>query len=62
MKSLTDSYKLSNGVEIPCVGFGTWKAENGELADDEPDMEIAVLRAVSTRRKVTATKKASAWR
>ncbi len=32
MKSLTDTYTLSNGVKIPCVGFGTWQAENGEQA------------------------------
>lgn len=25
MKSLTDRYQLKNGVEIPCVGFGTWQ-------------------------------------
>src|SRR3954452_5601693 len=32
MKSLTDCYKLSNGVEIPCIGFGTWQTPNGDLA------------------------------
>ena len=32
MKKLTDSYELSNGVKIPCVGFGTWQAENGDIA------------------------------
>jgi diketogulonate reductase-like aldo/keto reductase len=32
MKSLTDSYKLSNGVEIPCIGFGTWQTPNGDVA------------------------------
>ena len=32
MKSLTDCYKLSNGVEIPCIGFGTWQVEEGEEA------------------------------
>ena len=32
MKSLTDCYTLSNGVQIPCVGFGTWKSENGAVA------------------------------
>ncbi|MDR0652895.1 MAG: aldo/keto reductase [Synergistaceae bacterium] len=32
MKSLTDCYKLSNGVEIPCIGFGTWQAPDGEVA------------------------------
>ncbi|MDR2370794.1 MAG: aldo/keto reductase [Treponema sp.] len=31
MKALTDCYKLSNGVEIPCVGFGTWQAPDGEV-------------------------------
>lgn len=25
MNSLTDCYKLINGVEIPCIAFGTWK-------------------------------------
>ena len=32
MKSITDCYKLSNGVEIPCVGFGTWQATDGDVA------------------------------
>ncbi|GHV91546.1 hypothetical protein AGMMS50268_20490 [Spirochaetia bacterium] len=31
-KSLTDSYKLSNGVEIPCIGFGTWQVSDGAAA------------------------------
>ena len=26
------SYALNNGVTIPVLGFGTWKAENGEIA------------------------------
>ena len=26
------SYTLYNGVSIPVLGFGTWKAENGEVA------------------------------
>ena len=25
MNKLTDTFRLYNGVEIPCVGFGTWK-------------------------------------
>lgn len=32
MKSLTDCYTLSNGVEIPCIGFGTWQTPNGDVA------------------------------
>ncbi|MHC1786837.1 MAG: aldo/keto reductase [Christensenellales bacterium] len=32
MKSLTDAYILSNGVQIPCIGFGTWQAQDGEEA------------------------------
>ncbi|MDR2515696.1 MAG: aldo/keto reductase [Christensenellaceae bacterium] len=30
--SLTDSFTLSNGVKIPCVGFGMWQTPNGEVA------------------------------
>lgn len=32
MQSITDCYTLSNGVQIPCVGFGTWKTPDGETA------------------------------
>lgn len=32
MKSLVDCYRLSNGVEIPCIGFGTWQTPDGEVA------------------------------
>lgn len=28
MKSLVDVYTLSNGVEIPCIGYGTWQMPN----------------------------------
>jgi diketogulonate reductase-like aldo/keto reductase len=31
MKSLTDCFKLSNGVEIPCVGFGTWQTPSDDI-------------------------------
>jgi diketogulonate reductase-like aldo/keto reductase len=30
MYSLTDCFVLSNGVKIPCIGFGTWQTEDGE--------------------------------
>ncbi|MDR2102203.1 MAG: aldo/keto reductase [Treponema sp.] len=32
MKSLTDPFKLNNGVEIPCIGFGTWQTPDGDVA------------------------------
>lgn len=32
MKSLKDAYRLNDGVEIPCVGFGTWQTPNGATA------------------------------
>ena len=32
MKSLTDTYTLSNGLAIPCVGFGTWQTPDGNVA------------------------------
>lgn len=35
MNSIQDSYVLSNGVKIPCVGFGTWN-----LFNDEPSVDV----------------------
>lgn len=32
MNKATDTYKLQNGVEIPCIGFGTWQTPDGEVA------------------------------
>lgn len=37
--SLTDTYKLKNGVEIPVVGFGTWQSS-------EEDAEQSVIWAL----------------
>lgn len=34
MDSLQDCYTLSNGVKIPCIGFGTWKTPDGDVAVD----------------------------
>ncbi len=34
MDNIQDSYVLSNGVKIPCVGFGTWKLPNDESSVD----------------------------
>ena len=30
MNSAIDTYTLNNGVKIPCIGFGTWQAPDGE--------------------------------
>ena len=30
MKSLTDCFVLPNGVNIPCIGFGTWQTPSDE--------------------------------
>lgn len=30
MNQLTETFKLNNGVQIPCVGFGTWQTPSGE--------------------------------
>ena len=32
MISQKDTCKLANGVEIPCLGFGTWQTPDGETA------------------------------
>jgi len=32
--SLTDTFLLSNGVKIPCIGFGTWQTPSGNVAHD----------------------------
>lgn len=32
MKTLTDTYTLSNGVKMPKIGFGTWQVPDGNIA------------------------------
>ena len=32
MNSLNDTFKLKNGVNIPCIGFGTWQTPDGDVA------------------------------
>ena len=32
MNHQTDTYKLSNGVGIPCIGFETWQTPDGDVA------------------------------
>lgn len=31
---LTDCFKLSNEVEIPCIGYGTWQTPNGGVTEN----------------------------
>ncbi|MCI8293961.1 MAG: aldo/keto reductase [Hespellia sp.] len=33
MKNIYDCYTLNNGVSIPCVGYGTYKAADGDSAE-----------------------------
>ncbi len=32
MKKMTDTFRLNNGYEIPCIGFGTWQTPDGDIA------------------------------
>ena len=32
MNKATDTYRLANGVDIPCLGFGTWQTPDGDVA------------------------------
>ena len=32
MNHQTDTYDLSNGTGIPCIGFGTWQTPDGNVA------------------------------
>lgn len=32
VSSLKDFYTLSNGVRVPCIGFGTWQTPSGDVA------------------------------
>ncbi len=41
MNTLNDKYILTNGIKVPCIGFGTYKSKNGEEAYS------AVLQALS---------------
>ena len=31
MKKFEDKFVLANGVEIPCIGYGTWQTPSGEF-------------------------------
>lgn len=40
MKKLTDGFQLSNGVSLPCVGYGTWQTPDGEIASESVKLAI----------------------
>ena len=42
MKSVADTYTLSNGVMIPSIGFGTWQVENGPEAVSSVQTALAL--------------------
>lgn len=50
MNTVQDCYTLSNGVKIPCVGFGTWK-----LLEDECINSVQYAIEVGYRHIDTAT-------
>lgn len=33
MRAMNDTYTLNNGLKIPCMGFGTYKAKDGKSAE-----------------------------
>ena len=33
-KNKTDCFTLSNGVKIPCIGYGTWQTPDGEVTEN----------------------------
>ncbi|MDR1098827.1 MAG: aldo/keto reductase, partial [Tannerella sp.] len=40
MKSLEDTFELSNGTGIPCIGFGTWQTPDGAVAAESVRLAI----------------------
>jgi len=51
MPALTDTLTLSNGVEIPRIGFGTWQIPAGPIFYDAVTVAIdAGYRHIDTAR------------
>lgn len=42
IESLTSCRTLSNGVKMPCVGFGTWQTPSGDVARDSVKRALEV--------------------
>ncbi len=41
MNNLTDTFTLANGVQVPCVGYGTYLTPDGEIAKSSVKAAIA---------------------
>lgn len=37
----TDAYTLQNGVQIPCIGYGTWQTPSGDVARESVKAALA---------------------
>ena len=48
MKKVTDSFVLSNGVTIPCLGFGTWQSPPDEAANSVRHALLSGYRHIDT--------------
>ena len=48
MKKVTDTFVLSNGVEIPCLGFGTWQSPPDEAANSVKHALLSGYRHIDT--------------
>ena len=48
MKKVTDSFVLSNGVSIPCLGFGTWQSPPDEAASSVRHALLSGYRHIDT--------------
>lgn len=46
--TVTDSYVLSNGVKIPCLGFGTWQSPPDEAASSVRHALLSGYRHIDT--------------
>ena len=51
MNKLTDTFELYNGVQVPCVGYGTYLTPDGEIAKN------SVMEAIKVACKIIAFQK-----
>ena len=46
--SVTDTFTLSNGVKIPCLGFGTWQSSPEDAANSVRHAILSGYRHIDT--------------